>query len=305
MAWENLFGDYDSSNYGGTGGAMNTGGGGAAIPPKSKPFSWGGLIGGALGTLGGGLLGPLGYQLGDKMLGGLFDTQGDQSRYVQQGGQAAYDTAIKNQAALNQAGFINPAGDKAYQASRAAKDALGSQTIDANTAMGIADMSGLRKQTLGMTRLQTLLAQNEAQRQGNTARTGFVGALKSAGASPGAMAAGGGLFAKSMNEGLLGNLNKAGDRQQQAVQTAAGMTGAIGDMYQKGLASNFQRNVAPRLVTYKTDLGIAQGMTSGFSNIAGQKEVGMNVAAPLQEWMGKQSEWMSLGNAPNYMGYST
>jgi len=220
----------------------------------------GGIFKGGMGAaLGADLLGGVGTVLGSKLMKGLFGDSKSQTKSAleaaDKAAQTAVDTVAQNKSALLQ--NTNALGQQGAAAGIEAQRRMNSQMVsgdavaDKNRLLSAGD--SLQKNAMQMA--QQGMRQNQMSQQ-NLAKSIMNMRGGSGVANMGALQE----IAGQQAAGNLQAMRAGQEGLQQAAAQQANIASQASDIYQKDLASNFQRNVAPALNQWENFQGMASSL---------------------------------------------
>lgn len=219
-----------------------------------------GIFSGGLGAaFGADLLGGVGTLLGSKLVKGLFGDSKAQTKSALEAADKAAQTAVdkvaQNKSALLQ--NTNALGQQGAAAGIEAQRRLNSQMVSGDA---VADKnrllaSGDSLQQNAMQMAQQGMRQNQMSQQ-NLAKSIMNMRGGSGVANMGALQE----IAGQQAAGNLQAMRAGQEGLQQAAAQQANIASQASDIYQKDLASNFQRNVAPALNQWENFQGMASSL---------------------------------------------
>jgi len=311
-----LFDNYNASNYGGTGGAMNTGGwspggGGGGVQAgigQQSPGTgiWRGLLNAGLGVATGGLggiVGSLGLGLGRQLFGDMFDTTAKSQEQTLSGLQQGAQQAIQMAPGMTKASMYSAAGTAGPDVAQQYRDRSMSLGQSAGAMKAMADLDASKKSMLGQAGQQGRLAQMLAERQGGQLRRDAIGSMRAMGGSPAAMSGIVGQITQGQQGGLLQNLANAGQQQMGATQAAAGMTGQQQGIAQQDIMNRYQRLVRPWEAQLNAGIPALAGTMGGsMAGAVNQDKAAPNIFGGFAEALGQTGGGIIGGQFPNLMG---
>ena len=220
----------------------------------------GGIFKGGMGTaFGADLLGGVGTVLGSKLVKGLFGDSKAQTKSAleaaDKAAQLAVDKVAQNKSALLQ--NTNALGQQGAAAGIEAQRRINSQMVSGDA---VADKnrllaSGDSLQQNAMQMAQQGMRQNQMSQQ-NLAKSVMNMRGGSGVANMGALQE----IAGQQAAGNLQAMRAGQEGLQQSAAQQANIASQASDIYQKDLASNFQRNVAPALNQWENFQGMASSL---------------------------------------------